>query len=292
MLFTLLFALAAADEIPAIVRASPFFSQAFGSNSLAITSTARPTTVALGESLVFEITFGGVRNPFEVVRPKLALTDFAVDDLDAARDADGVSFRYRLRPRGLGVVEIPGVRIDYYQPEAAEDKQLRTRYTTSIPIVVTAPPVVKKTLIVPERFRTLIAESPSPPKPPVWLWVIVPLVVGALALAAIIAWHRQYPQGARLARLRRHRTVRRALDALERDPLDAFRRYLIERFDASPAQLTPSDARSLLTVQGVSAAVADEVASLLRDGDAARYGAVLLNLVERVRTVIQQLEER
>jgi hypothetical protein len=289
------------DDIPPIYKTSPHFSNAIGTGTLTVTAAAEPTTLPLGDSLVYTFTVENVRNPAQVKRPTMETNAFAVEPLDSTVENQRVVFRFRLRPRSVEVKEIPSIRFDFYHPEANEEKRLRTKYTAAIPIVVTvkAETGALPGFTVPERFRTFVAERPVPWSPSLAARLGVPILMALSTTVWIFAWRRRNPQGARLVTLQRHRAVRRAVIAIQRaergrvssaEVMQAFQEYLRERFAAPSVATTPSELCQALSGK-VSLEVLKPVEQLLRDGDAARFGgAGADSLANRTRDAILALE--
>jgi hypothetical protein len=110
------------------------------------------------------------------------------------------------------------------------------------------------------------------------------LLGGAAVLTVgwIIGWRVLYPDAARLARIRRTRAVRVALDRLRAagraaDPTAAtaaaFRRYLHDRFGLSHAAATPAEVAAGLTGLNLPPDRIAHAERLLRECDAARFAA-------------------
>lgn len=297
-LSVLIFSISLSDEVPATIRAMPHFSGAIGDSTLMIAATAAPTTLTPGDEIAFTVLIRQVRNPADVKRLPIETAAFIVENAQTHIGPQSVAFHYRLRPREMSVREIPSLRFDYYMPEAAEDRRLRTKYTDAIPITMKPKPAESApAFVLPERFQTLLDEEPS--RSPHWnatgwkarLWNVLFFASGSVMLY-VLYWRWRNPQGVRLARLLRHKAVRRALADVERKPCEAFREYLQDRFDLAPSQITQHDVEHRLRERGIPQSVLVDVESLLHDSDAARFGSGQAeNLPRRTREAILRLED-
>jgi hypothetical protein len=103
-----------------------------------------------------------------------------------------------------------------------------------------------------------------------------------VSLVWFVAWRRIFPDAVRLAKIRRSRAARRAIDAIHRsgkavDPPGAIATavlgYLRSRFPFPPGAATPSEIEVALVELGESAPVSQSVALFFRDCDAARFSS-------------------
>jgi hypothetical protein len=120
-----------------------------------------------------------------------------------------------------------------------------------------------------------------------------------------LLWRRWYPDAARASQLRRSRAARQALHALQSASsrtgpalgdcvAGAVAGYLRERFDRTPAELTPIEARELLLAHGCPAELAEKVEVVLRGCAAVRFPPVPAeeaDLVEQAGAFITSVEE-
>ena len=187
-----------------------------------------------------------------------------------------LSLRYLGRARAVGRLDVPELKFAYYVPQAG---RFQAAYADASAISVEAPAsqVSKRPLDgPPEFFEERQLDTWHFSRPPAWLW-IAPIPVVALAAAAWIAlWHRRYPNAAKLAKLRRIRSVRLALDRLDR-PGSSFelagilRDYLIARYGlVSSAQTTGDVVHGLAEIEWTSERIAT-VERFLSACDTARF---------------------
>lgn len=280
------------DAVPPLVQAGEHFYGAVGTGTLDVSWTATPTDVPLDGEITLTLTVNRARNPESIRRPNLAEMPKLRDRFQVCggpeERADGrVSFTNTLRPRAEGAIEIPGLRFDYYNPDAPEGKRVRTKYTD--PIIITVRPPSPKTaapsgpLEAPERFFQLADDSelhagwPGDPGLLRWLGLLACVACGVGVW--VTGWRLLNPGGVRLAKLRRNRAVRRALDGLAKaakspDPTaaaaDVFRVYLIERFGLPPVGPVPADVGVAMRAAGVPAERVAEAVDYFRKCDAAR----------------------
>ena len=299
-----------AADAPAIHQSHPNFSNAIAGPGFDVSWAAIPGELSSDGAIELTIRFVGVSNPDRVRRPDLASrppfkANFReiANGPDAPPDATFVTFVYRLRPRDESVRAIPELKVAYFSPGSG----VSTKYLDEIPLAIkllaTVPAAVRP-LDAPERFFAL----PDPnrtARPPSWLeWIGLIAVLLAAPTAWIFAWRRLNPDGVRLAKLRRNRAVRAALDGLDRaghspEPVAAavrvFHDYLAARFGAAAPSPTPGDvARALAEVQLPAGRIADAV-KLVRDCDASRFAGESnreLFPIARVRGLILAWEEQ
>jgi hypothetical protein len=266
-------------DIPPIDRQAEHFYNALavGPKGVSATWSADPARVPVDADFTLTLTIRNAANPRELTRPDLrqlpALTTrFQVLDQPAAPaqpDAAEVCFAYRLRPRAVGQTEIPALKYVYYRPDFPDGHRFQTTYARAIPITVT-PPVPQPTtappvpLDAPEEFFTLAAERPVL-HPGRFGWLLPVAAVPVLVVAWVFAWRWLFPDAARVAKLRRNRAARHALQRLRAarasaDPAGAaaaaVRAYLTARFGMTPAAQTPAevlDALHALSVAGSAA---------------------------------------
>ena len=186
--------IARADDpvaVPAIYRNSPEFYGAIGTE-VAISATLSSTKIAIGETTTLTLHLAIVQNPNEVTRPPLEsmpsfTSAFQIETGESKLGQRGVSFAYLLRPRSAGTVSLPRIRFRYFNPSAAEGKQMQTAYSDSLTLTVLpslqkGEPLGKE---IPERFRTLVSDSPSiaTSHPLIWL-VTIPITLLVVPLLA------------------------------------------------------------------------------------------------------------
>jgi len=291
------------------VRAQPAFFEppagyykARGSRVTAKWTVDR-TTLREDESLTATLTIDGATNSAEIVRPELTkIRAFA--DRFQIENVPGQSpiFVYNLRPRNAEVNRLPSLDFFYDSGVKVGDpfKNARARWIdlAVTPAEKVTPPATP--LLAPERLFQLETGSHVLDREPFaagwgsWLGL---LLVGILVAAGWYAtWRRLYPDGARLAKLRRNRTMRRATDALRRaETAEAVAAaaigYVRSRCPLAAGCETPHDVGEALRNAGISGSDAAE--AFLRRCDAARFAPssdTALSLAEEARGLLAKLE--
>ncbi len=250
----------------------------------------------IGSDLTLTLTVTNAANPHELSRPPLADRDdfrklfAAIEDIPGPTpppDAAKVEFRYKVRPRAEGAFRLPELKYLYYAQAAPPDRRFQTAFVVGVPFTVTKPPVSKSPVVPldgPPQFFQVRNGSIFPPsgKPTAGWWA--GLLGGAAVLTAgwVVGWRVWYPDAARLARIRRTRAVRVALDRLRAaarspDPTAAtaaaFRRYLHDRFGLPYSATTPAEVAAGLSELNLPPDRIAEAEELLRDCDAVRFAA-------------------
>jgi hypothetical protein len=284
------------QEPPLVGQPTENFYGAQGSRVKVAWSLDR-TSVRLDEEIVATLTITNATNPQKITRPDLKkLPAFQalftiVDNPDPlpAVDAKAVKFTYRLRPRDRDVKKVPTFEFHYYNPAAAQGKQYPLTTTgRAIEIAVTAPAPKAAPPVVPlgePEHLFAIATGPAvlegePLVPGGWACAAAALLGPVLALGWYLIWRRVFPDAARLAKMRRSRAARRAVDSIRRagrtpDPAatlaNAVLGYLRARFPLPPGAVTPIEIGSALAELGVRASDCDAATAFFRECDAARF---------------------
>src|SRR5262245_60461920 len=221
-------------------------------------------TVPEGTDFTATLVITGATNPSEIEKPDLKnLPAFAdrfviinVPDSAPAPDAKEVHFTYKLRPRNRKVDKVPALEFYYYNPAAVPEKRFPKTVARSVALTVTDPPPVAPLppvpLEAPEFLFTNETGPDVPGSPPIVRcvkgWTAIMLFGPLAALGWYLVWRRIYPDAARLARMRRSRVARRALDAIRKaartpDPPatigNAVLGYLRMRFPLPESAATP-----------------------------------------------------
>ena len=201
----------------------------------------------LGGDIELTLTVKNAVNPKELSRPNLAERPEWKELFGGFQDLPGASpgeFRYKLKPRNVGEFELPLPKYRFYNPRLPDGRRFQVAFAESpkvavVPQVVVRTPTVRIPLDAPAPFFDELPPDGSTASPPPEYWWAL-LVFGALAPPIWIAvWRWRNPDAAKLARIRRARSVRAALDALlkaERSPDAAATvskivlRYLWERW--------------------------------------------------------------
>jgi hypothetical protein len=251
------------------------------------------SSVELGGDLTLTFTVRHAVNPHELIRPPLADRDEFRQLFSVIEDMTGppgdptatrVEFRYRVRPRNTGKFWIPEWKYGFFRKSAGQTR-FHTSYAEKLPFTVTKPPVKPSAAVPvdgPLRFFELRSNGPfarsSGPSAAWW----VGLFGGAAILTAgwVFGWRMLFPDAIRLAKIRRHRAVRIALDQLRRaakatDPTAAtaaaFRGYLTARFGVPSSAQTPPEVTDSLRQLGFDETRVNAAEVLLRNCDAARF---------------------
>ena len=265
------------------------------------------TTLPEDETLTATLTIEGAINPQEVLRPDLTklrlFTDrFQIENVPGPSDVKTPRFIYRLRPRNAKVDRLPTLEF-YYDSGVKVGNPFKPRPAKGIDIVVA--PVVKAKpavvpLIEPDQLFAIEETSAVLSKPPFaagWMSWVGLLVLGILgAVCWYVVWRRMYPDGARLAKLRRNRAMRRALDAIRRansaeGVAKAVLGYLRSQCPMAAGCVTPSEVAESLRSGNI--AHAEEVEAFLRHCDAARFSTasdIGVSLADEARSLLARLE--
>jgi hypothetical protein len=277
------------------------------------------TRVAEDGELTATLVITGATNPREIVRPDLKkLPDFQsrfviADNADTVPDphATEVKFSYRLRPRNRSVEKVPTLDFHFYNPSAsAGKKQFPLATARAIPITVTEAPKAEPPAIpLTEPAELFVARTgpqvlkKAPYVPELGIWLLVGLGGPVCALAWFVAWRQLFPDGRRLAGLRRSRGARLAHDAIARadrapDPASALAAamlgYLRSRFPIPAGAVTPNEVEFALTELAVPESNCTAVGLFLRCCDAARFAPIhdkQISLAASAASLINRLED-
>lgn len=274
---------------------------------VSVTWSVDRTTLPEDAVLTATLTIEGAENPQEVVRPDLSKIPLFADRF-LIEDASGHSpkFVYRLRPRNASVSRLPTLDF-WYDSGVKVGNPFKKTTAKGIDLVVTKventrPPAVP--LIEPEKLFSIEsgprALQSEPFTPGAFLWILLFVLGAVVACLWYVLWRRMYPDGARLAQLRRNRALRRATDAIRKadrsaDPAAALSAavvgYLRSRFPLPIGAETPGEVEESLRTAG--SAEADRIAGFLRRCDEARFsppGDTPLALAVEARAVLARLE--
>ncbi len=254
---------------PPLLGRPPQFSNIVGSYRIAV--TAEPAEVPLEEPITLRVRIEG-NGPakYQPSRKHLKLfperwaKDFYVEPVpDADRALPGKNtweFVYRLRPKHQQVTAIDGIKLVYYEPGKTGGGKYQTDYADPVALTVKPrrpAPIVPDHLPVrtlPASFYELpdadamLAPRPSAVRWPTWLLALLLVVPPIATIAAVRAWQRRFPGGAR--RHPSNLAARRALQAL-RDAAGepawvVLGRYLRERLEFPAEEPTPAEVRRFL----------------------------------------------
>jgi hypothetical protein len=305
-----------AQDIPSVGQPEEHFYGASGSGVKVAWSLDRDK-VQLESEIIATLTITNATNPTKITRPDLKkLPAFhslftVIDNTDPppAAAAREVKFTYRLRPRDEAVKEVPVLDFYYYNPAAAEGKQFPLARAKKIAITV-LPPRPKLAPVVPlgepdELFA--ITKGPEflegePFVPGKLVWLLIGLMAPILALGWYLAWRRMYPDAARLAKMRRSRAARRALEAIRKsgrtpDPPatvgNAVLVYLRSRFPLPTGAVTPTEIGTALTELGVPGPECAAATEFFAECDTARFSPssdTAVSLATSAEALVTRLE--
>lgn len=290
-------ALSDKDDIPVVGRPVDLpFSEASG--WFEVQSRAEPTTLQAETPLTFTFTVRAVR-PTRHPPQRLdlrQLPDFAEqfyieDSSEEATRPDDRSweFVYRLKPRRIGVREIPSLPFVYFNPYLlTARKGFQVHYTDPIALRVLPHDTVQVPVQGPESAFVLargpgVLERQTPWTPPNPGTIAALLLTPPLGCFAwYLVWRRMYPDAARLASQRRSRAARRALNSLRAARrLDAASRaartaaivagYLQQRLDLASVEPTPHETALLFEQHGFSSELTEQAIDFFEMGDRARF---------------------
>jgi len=309
---------AIAQEIPLVGQPTEDFYGAAGSG-VKVAWNVEPKQVPEDGEIVATLIISNASNPTKITRPDLkklaAFSDrFVITDNADPKVPDGatdVRYSYRLRPRNRQTDHVPTLTFYYFNPAAPAGKQFKLTNTgRAIPITVTAAPPKPPPTPIPlaeADHLFVIATGPALLSRGSgalgnWAWWGVGLAGPLIALGWYAAWRRLYPDAQRLAKIRRSRAARRAVDAIQRaghaaDPPAAIAaatlHYLRARFPLPPGAVTPSEIGDALGELGMPTADREAVAGFFRKCDAARFSPSsdnAMSLATDARALVALLE--
>ena len=298
----LLLAFGVARAQPPLFEPPQGFYKARG-NPVAATWSVDRTTLPENESITATLTIAGATNPQDIVRPDLAkIREFA--DRFQIENVPGRSptFAYKLRPRNAAVNRLPSMDF-HYDSGVKVGNPFKNARAKGIDLVVTAVAKAKPQpvpLLEPDRFFEIESGSHVLEKQPFaagWMaWLGLFLLGILIAAMWYIVWENLYPDGAKLAKLRRNRAMRRATDAIRRDDsagavAAAVIGYLRSRCPLPAGCETPSEVGEALRSANIPAADAAE--EFLRRCDEARFAPKsdsALSLADEARSLLARME--
>lgn len=299
----------------------PGFLGAIG--SFRITASAEPADVKEGESIKLTLALSGRGNLAFFRRPDLerapGFEPFAFFGAVETKEATRREIVYDLAPRSSSIEEIPSIRFDYFDPEAAA---YRAAETPAIPVRVRPIPPGEAVLLRPatappvevggEDLRdvkplvSLPVENGEIPKTIYWLAGFAPLgYAGAFLVRARrtrresdpVAWRRER---AERAFRRRSAEIRRLCESGEgRAACERIARslagYLADRLGATPESILGSDVEGRLRDAGASPDLARAFAALFEECDRSVYaasasGSPAPGLLDRAGAAVRRLE--
>lgn len=290
--------------IPEAGRPSPYFGAV---GRFSIEAALDRDRIRFGDSFKLTLTVRGQGNLEFLRMPDLSsLTGFHKRGAaEAVRDENRVVVTYDLTPLSADVDEIPSIAWNYFDTTPGVEAFIEVE-TKPLTVVVDAIENGESIASLPESAVAAVTPGVddifdlppfdvaviSNPQPSLLLRGIAVFSPWALVLLAF-AWMRSR----RLASLdvagKRARGAKRSFDAaLQRgdDAMDAIAVYLGDRVDIPPAAVISSDLAGRLGEHGLDAAVANDVASAIERGTAARYGGGQALTAEDARALVHRLE--
>jgi len=300
--------------IPVVGRPTPFYDAA--GRNVTVEAAAAPVDLTPDDTIAFTLTVRNLLNPDDVQRPDLSAVPAFARAFQIAVESDGSTgspgsrvFRYRLKPRGVAVTEIPKVVFPYYDPDKPQPPDrpsLPFRKVETQPIALrvqkTAPPSLDPVPVNVPEFATTLAASESA-EVPAWGWWLAAVGPPTMAVGAYLAWRVVNPEGARLVRRRRSRAARAALRTLHglsrHPPVDLTRvvacvaEYVAERFDLPGVFRTPVDVAKRLREANAPEPLVAECEDFFRETDVARFAPAYLSadhLIADAEHLVRRLE--
>lgn len=262
----------------------PTFSGVVGSFTLALATDK--TQLKLGQGLTVRLKADGTGNLGFIDPPKLRAPDWCKVYLSgekrslAPRASEGepvlggaVEFEYLVVPRRAGTLEIPAVRLSYFDPE---EREYVTATSDSVTVVVAPGEATMQQRNGGEEASLRHIHTKTPrliARRPLVHGPLPCAVVGACLVALLTAAGLRIRSDRRRANPRRARALgaaraaRRALSKAQRaEDKDFFAvleesvcRYLADKFSIPASGLSAEEAREQLVSRGVSENVAEDV---------------------------------
>lgn len=302
---------ASVEQLSPVERQQADFYRAIAGSgpAVAVVWTLDVPRVTLGTDIELTLVVKNAANAVELQRPNLADRPEWKERFSVIQDLPGTvlgEFRYKLRPRNVGTVELPIPKYRFYNPRLPEGRRFQVAFADALKLVVLPKPSLEKASVPtpldapPHFFEELPAFGRSAVSPLAISWWALLAVAGLAPPAWIMFWRWRNPDAAKLAKIRRAKSVRVALDGLrkaERSPepvamvSQIVLRYLWERWHVNSTATTPIEVAKAMRAEGLPADKLDEVEDLLRRCDEARFApgadnemtlvAVARKLVER-----------
>ncbi len=242
------------------------------------------------------LSLGNMRHPVLNLQPDLT-ADFRIydDNVESSAIPSGKRFRYRLRPVREGTLELPPIRVAWFDTTLRAYQTLRTQpipvqargntqivsdSTTNASHITRL--AVERTTTTPSAITVVDAGSRTEPMLPPARLLLAMLAAGPLAV--IMAWCCQLlyrHRSALSAAHRRNRALPQALAALRHAGSapspdaaavgHAVRSFLAARLTVAGGALTAGEAKALLQARGVPETTAAACGALLARLDQALY---------------------
>jgi hypothetical protein len=320
-----------ADDVPLVGRPAdlPFSGASAGFDVVspgpeyrvpfALEAAATPTDVEESEPVTLTVSVrarGKVRHPptrLDLRQLPSLSRRFHIEDVTDGQGETVSPYEwrwvYRLRPRGPGVREVPGVPFVFYNPDLRPaEKAFQVVWSDPVPLRVrpserNAPPVAASDAVL------VLATGPGVLRAgPAWNlstagWFLTALGPPAVCGLWYLRWRRRHPDEARLAHQRRSRAARAALGALDHAGREQGREcadrvaavvagYLADRFGLSSAEPTSPEVVDFLRRCGLPDSLIERGGRLLDRTSAGRFGPEeTLATADEARAWIIAIEE-
>ena len=278
--------------------------------AIAVEWRVEPNRIELGGEVELTLIVRNAANPAELQRPNL--TDKpewkalfgAIQEVPAA----AAEFRWRLKPRNDGEFELPVPKYRYFNPRLPEGRRFQVAFAEAPKLSVRPPAVVevpqaRVPLDAPPRFFEEVPQAADQSAaPPASDWWALRAFGTLIPPGWIALWRWRNPDAVRLARIRRAKSVRAALDGLreaERSPdpgasvSGIVLAYLRDRWRLPYSARTPREAAHALGAAEFPPERIRDIESLLARCDEARFGGggdTGPSLVEATRNLIARWE--
>lgn len=290
--------------IPEKGRPTPYFGAV---GRFTIEAALDRDSVRVGSSVKLTLTVRGQGNlEFLRLPPLDGLPGFhKLGQAEAKRDADKVVVTYDLSPLSTAVHEVPAIDWNFFDTTPGVEQFVAVA-TKALPLQVLAlangetlaplPDNLAKAVTpgVDDIFDLPALEGPAvqvrrPAPWLLWLGTLGPWLFTGLLAWAFARWRRAATDVVG----QRARAAARVCEASLRaggDVLDAFAAYLGDRLGTPAAAIIAPDLRERLVKAGLDAALATDVARVVDEGTAARYGGGGALTADTVRQWVAKLE--
>lgn len=293
----------------------------------ALSATAEPPVVAAGQPITYRLVASGRGNVRDLRMPRLGpipglraydATTIDKEGIEKGQVTGARTVEQLLVPERTGLVEIPALAMDVFDPSS---KQYRTLRTEPITVRVTpaadgqaSAPAAQNLLgaggVRPIRLRFATVGKAPPPWTAQWFWPLLALPPFALALVLGASRARRALQvdaetrRIRLARSSATRRLRGAKALLAKGDAAAFYAeiaravsgYLADKQKLSTSGLTREELSQALLARGHSEETVRRVVRVLDDCDRARFspgtGEAREAMLGRADQAIAELEAR
>ncbi|MBR3086530.1 MAG: BatD family protein [Kiritimatiellae bacterium] len=262
----------------------PWYSGGVG-RSMSAKASLDTLTCKVGDPLTLTLDIAGDFNPAAIKPPEIDVGELPFriysDHVESESIQDGKRFKYRLRPLKAGTMEIPAVKIAYYDPSRGEYAIVET---PPIPLQVDATTQISVVgdgddheSILPEG----IVYSPLDDfgavsvtwRSALWPPIIFLAAIAATWLARTLKRHFAATRRSRLASRARRRLRRIARSGGSSEAIPPAREFAAALTGAGPASLTSGEALSRLLSEGYAETSARDFANALATLEQGVFGA-------------------